>query len=333
MNVLVDVHHHDLFRSLYFLFRNRLKFNFYVPYGIEWNRKYKINQYPNEITINQYLVSCKNWININKDISDVNFLKLEEFGDINIDIIVSSLFTNIIPFLNLTKDYDKKRTKHIIQCGNNFHPSLIDAIGKNLLSSSMVVYQLSKISNKVFYHQEFDLTKFCPPKSNYNPCSVYSFQHGFGTGKHPFLNDYNLFINLKEKLNNFDFRCYGHGGEYRSVFNIWDFIRESGFIFHVKPQGDGYGHICHNSMACGKPIIYKSEYLIRYGIKMTCMLLFDDEVSVDMSHSSVDNIVKKIKYMSEDYDQVSKKVYDKFKNVVDFDAEFVKINKFVENLL
>ena len=80
-------------------------------------------------------------------------------------------------------------------------------------------------------------------------------------------------------------------------------------------------------------MIYKSEYLISDKIPMTPMFLFDEHNSVDLSKYSDIEVVDKIKKISEDYDNVSRKVYSKFKTIVDFDEEFFKISKFIENLI
>ena len=335
MNVLIDIHHHDLFRSLNILFYSRLGCTIYIPYGIEWNTEFKYANYPNVDARHQYLTHVKNWLNNGQDLSNVKFLTLDEYKDINIDIHVASITENAVAFYAASKFYDKK-TKHIFQAGNNFDPSLFPDIIVNLMSSSTIVYQLSKSKNKCFYHQEFDLNYFKPVFCS-NIKSIYSIQHYFGTGTHPYALDYSLFLKIKDHLPSFDMACYGCGNERGPISNtpkyMGDFYENTGFIFHVKPQGDGYGHIYHNSYACGKPVIYKSEYLKSYSIDMTPMMLFDDETSIDLSRLSFNDAVDKIKIFSEDYQNVSNKVYAKFKQVVDFDKEFLIIKSFIDNLI
>ncbi len=332
MNVLLDIHHHDLFRSLYLLFNNRLDFNVYLPYGMEWNTEYKYANYPDIQTVTQYLVGVKHWINFGGDLPNIKFITLDEFKDLKMDILVSSLMENVEVFDKLNTKLNKN-AKQIIQVGNNFPISLIDHIGKNLMSSSTYVYDRSKISNKIFYHQEFDVNLFRPPESISNLKAIYSFQHYFGTGCPPYKEDYDLFCKMKSLMTEFDFRCYGCGNEYGSIPGIptemSKAMREPAFVFHTKPQGDGYGHIYHNSYACGKPVIFKSEYL--HG--MTPEMLFDDDTSIDLSTLSITEVREKLTYMSDNYNETSKKVYARFKNVVDFDKEFIFIKTFIENLI
>lgn len=336
MNILIDIHHHDLFRSLNILFFNRLGYQIYIPYGMDWNIQFKYANYPSIDARHQYLTYVKHWLNVGDDLSNVKLLTLDEYKDIDIDIHLSSITENTVAFLESSKQYNKK-TKHIFQAGNNFDRSILDGIVNNLLSSSTILYQLSKCKNKCFYHQEFNLTYFKP----YNPCpninSVYSIQHYFGTGMHPYTLDHALFLKLKSELPSFDFAFYGYGNERGPISNtpklMSDFYKNTGFIFHVKPQGDGYGHIYHNSYACGKPVIYKSEYLKSYSVEMTPMMLFDESTSIDLSTLSINDVIDKIQLFSNDYTNVSNKVYNKFKQIVDFDKEFYDIQKFISNLI
>jgi len=336
MNVLLDIHHHDLFRSLYLLFRKRLRFNVYLPYGMEWNSLYNYANYPNIDTVKQYLLSIKHWVNIAEDMPDLQFLTIDEYKDINIDIAVASLLENAMVFHNINNIFDKK-TKNIIQVGNNFPANQIDGFGKNLMSSSAVVYELSCIKNKIFYHQEFDVNLFSPPDKCNNIKSVYSIQHQFGEGIPPYTLDFELFKTLKNVLPEFCFKCFGLGGDGGVITNIpkeiSEIIKNCGFIFHVKPQGDGYGYIYHNAYACGKPVIYKSEYLFYNDIKMTPMLLFDDQTSIDLSKMSIESASDKILNMTNDYENVTKSVINKFKSISNFDYEFVYIKKFIEDLI
>lgn len=335
MNVLLDLHHHDLFRSLYILFHRRLGANIYLPKGLEWNTKHNLYKYPSIDTVKQYLTTAEGWLNFGFDLPNVRFLTLDEYKDIDMDISVASLLDNIFSMAEINKTYGKK-TKEIIQVGNNFPAYIIDEVGKNLLSSSTVVYHHSAIKNKIFYHQEFDTSLFTVPEI-YNPKRVYSFQHFFATGCPPFQKDLPLYKKLKEDLSDFDFRCYGLDGEYGCIHNtptdISSAVKESGFIFHVKPQGDGFGHIYHNAYACGKPVIYKSEYLYFNEIPMTPVMLFDDETSIDLSKLSIESAGKKIRQFSENYSEITQKVFRKFKTVVDYDMEFSYIQKFIENLV
>jgi hypothetical protein len=335
MNVLLDIHHHDLFRSLYLLFRGRLGFNVYLPYGLEWHSEHKYANYPSMDTVGQYLLGAKHWVNAGGDLPDVQFLTLEEFKDIRIDITVASLMENASVFADLNRIYGKN-AKEIIQVGNNFPVGIIDPIGKNLMSSSTVVYELSQIPHKIFYHQEFDLNYFHPPEEQKDPKRIYSLQPYFETGGHPFQIDYPIFQSMTKKLNGFDCQCYGAGSQNGPITGVPQVMskvfQEAGFIFHVKPQGDGYGHIYHNAFACGKPVIYKSEYLFYNDLKMTPMQLFTEETTVDLSRYDIDCSVEKIKDMAAAYPEVSNVVLERFKQVVNFDMEFEDLKVFIGDL-
>lgn len=313
-------------------------FKIYVPFGIDWYNKFKYANYNNNNidVAHQYLTHIKNWINFADDLSNVNFLTLEEYGDIDLDIHLSSNSENIPSFLSISEKYDKK-TKHIFHAGNNFPTSIIDGYINNLISSSTIVYESSKIKNKCFHHQEFDLNFFKPRLPCPNINSIYSIQHYFKKDMHPFKNDYLLFLKIKNSFPSFDISCYGAGTERGPITNspqkMSEFYKNTGFIFHVKPQGDGYGHIYHNSYACGKPVIYKSEYLKSNGKEMTPMMLFDEDTSIDLSLLNLHDVINKINFFKDNYSDVSSKVYKKFKSIVDFDKEYDIIKKFINNLV
>lgn len=335
MNVLLDIHHHDLFRSLYILFHNRLKCKIYLPYGLAWNERFKYANYNSRCVVEQYLIGVQGWLNMGGDVPDVQFITVEEYMDTKMDIHVASLMENVSVFDSLIKNF-KPYSKLIMQVGNNFPPSIIDSVGSNLMSSSTVVYNLSKTKNKIFYHQEFDTT-FFHPKIPCDVKTINSFQHYFGSGCHPYIKDFQIFNDLKMCMPDFTFKCFGSGNEHGAILgkplDVSEKIKDSGFVFHIKPQGDGYGYIYHNAYACGKPVIYKSEYLKYNELDMTPQLLFDEETSVDLSKHSIESGINKIREFTDNYTEVSQLVYSKFRNVVNFDEQFVKIKSFVENLI
>lgn len=336
MNVLLDIHHLDLFRSLYILFKHRLGFNVYIPYGLDWNSLHGYAPYTDANIVSQYLVSVKDWLNIGNDMDTVSFLSLQEFKEIKIDIMVSSLVENFFVFKNINSLYDKK-SKLIFQCGNNFSVEVIDSVCENLMTSSFVIHELSMIKHKIFYHQEFDLTQFKPIKKFQNVASMCSLQHYFCSNTSPYIHDFELYKKIQKSLPEFDFRCYGCGNVDGTIDNIpktmANVINSVGFIFHVKPQGDGYGHTYHNAFACGKPILYKSEYLYYNTLKMTPLIWLETTDSmIDLSKLSFVEVIDKILRITGDYTNYSNQIYESFKKNIDFDREFFYIKNFIENL-
>ena len=61
----------------------------------------------------------------------------------------------------------------------------------------------------------------------------------------------------------FEFRSFGHecpDGSLTPVANVAEQMARSGWAYHDKPTGDGFGHIIHNWAAVGRPLIGHGRY-------------------------------------------------------------------------
>lgn len=336
MNVLVDHHHGALLRSFYYLFKKRFNFNVFVPTGFDWLDKDGLySVYPHRETADQMLFS---WLGDGK-FMDVSlhtnmFLPIthEEFINMDIDIIVCTLYENYTFFKQMIDKYSKK-TKLILQSGNNITPSLVELAGvKNLLSSTYPTYIECNDIHKVFYRQEFNQEVF-KPKESCNIKSVANF-------KHIMQEDFNIILDLEKKMPDWEFKCYGclnrDGNMDDRERDMSDAINRFGFIFHVKSD-DGYGHVIHNSFACGKPMIIdlNTARVCWNGkfIRNTASFLYEKDKTIIDVNDGIDQIVYKLKYMADNYDDYKNNVINKYNQVVDFDREFIEVKKFIENLI
>jgi hypothetical protein len=332
MNILVDHHHGALLRSMSYLFKKRFNCRVFVPKGMEWLDETRLYScYPMRDTADQMLNS---WVWDSKYNNEFEPLTLEMFKNIHIDVIVSSLWENHSIFDNIIKTHDKK-SKLVLQVGNNIHPNLVYSTNtRNLLSSSWPTYVKSDVKNKVFYHQEFNTDLFSVPLiSDVNIKSVANF-------KNIMEEDFHLFTELERRLPDWTFKAYGalnrDGSIHDSELDISNEIKKFGFIFHVK-KDDGYGHIIHNSFACGKPMLidYKKTSVDWNGelIPITANKLYDNNDTIIDVNNGVDFIVEKLLYMSNNYKRYSNIVYSKFQKIVNFDKEQTDIEKFLKNLV
>lgn len=327
MKVLIDIHHHDLFRSLNILFHKRLGWDIYLLYGMDWHDEWKF--YSTRCAV-QYLESVKSWYNAEEDLSNIKFCTLEEFASTEFDVVVGSFPGHWNNFNDVIKHYGKK-TKVIAQIGNNVPASEFDPFCKNLLSSSWVSYMLSRAKNKVFYHQEFDTTDFCPPIPSTGRL-VTSLLHFFRNENIP-SEEYKMFLSLKEQMPDFSFRCFGQGGECGVSKDVSKNIKESTFIYHVKPGGDGYGYVYHYAAACGKPIIYRKKYLYYNEFCMTPLFLLNDDIAIDLDQYSLKQVEDRMREMKSNYADVSAVIRNNFCQVVNFDEEFERIKVFLADLI
>lgn len=348
MRVFCDLHHADLYYSLQLLFEKRLGAEMYRPIGLDWYHEKYWHVYPHIDTAKQFL-GLDQAVNPPKDIHG-NYLSdreqlnkyyrfedgiyyirdttkgkvqrgitLEKFKDVDFDIIISSIPAHINPFNKLIQLYQPK-AKHIFQVGNGWgkQPGV-----SNILAST-APFAVPPSFNVCFYHQEFDLDDF-----NYESPTV-----------HNRIDSYIHYMQKPELLiqyaNTLGYESHTHGAGMEDCFHatsdISDCMKKSGWTWHYKPGGDGYGHILHNSLACGRPLIIQKAF---YSGQIADQLLVNEETCVDIGAHNLDYNVSLIKELSEPntHKDICKKVRKRFDQVVNFDKEEVEIKKFIENLV
>ncbi len=343
MNVFADFHHLDLWESLRILFEERLGWNLYRPIGEEWATSgyWKIAEpYGNHPdTIRQFLsTEIHTWqsgVFLNGDyrVEDGIYhvydpvhenhqkaITLEQFKNMPIDIVVSSIPAHDFSFANLITEH-KPNAKHIAQMGNIYQTTEV----KNVMCSTMP-YPVPADKNVVFYHQEFDLDTF-----GYKPPSdkkkITSFVNLL-----PRKEIYDLY---QSQLVEFDFKAYGAGspdGTITGTKAIAEIMRDSMFGWHIKPQGDGFGHIIHNWFACGRPVITHGS---DYQDKLAGALLQDGKTCLDLESCGFNENINRILYWSipENHLEMCLNAYNRFKEIVNFDEEEKQIRSFLEKII
>ena len=333
MNILIDYHHGSLFKSMGYLLKKRLQYNVYAPVGDDWLIREKLySHYPDKTTPYQMLNSWESYYEYNR----ICPIKLSEFVDSNIDVIVCTLLENYSIFRNILEKYNKK-CKLVLHIGNNHPPDMLERMCvKNLWSTSWCTFIKSNIKNKVFTSQEFSVELFTK-QLTCNIKSIINLKH--------MLNDIelNILTQIKDKLpRDWVVKMYGvnnkdgvlHGTEE----NYSTHIKNCGFVYHVKYVDEGYGHNIHNAFACGKPVITDSQRMgVNWNgefIKNSAHLLFEDDVNIiDVSKNSIDDIVNKLVLMSNNYEYYSNTTYDIFNKKINFDDDSIKIKIFLNNLI
>jgi len=347
MKVLCDLHHTDLYYSLQLLFEKRMGFEMYRPIGLEWQQEGFWHVFDHPATALQFLgtdQATNRPVGINGPFPDHELLNknyriedgiyyvtsptegklqravtLPKFKEMDFDILISSIPAHIQPFNQLISQFQPK-AKHIFQVGNIWGRQS----GVQNILASTAPFNTPPTVNTVFYHQEFDLDvyKYIPPITS---TVVNSYIH--------YMSELDLLGQYNSLLNSLDFTTYGagmddvlHGSQY-----VADAMASAGWTWHVKPGGDGYGHILHNSYACGRPAIIKENH---YAGQIGSLLLEDGVTCVDISKRSVYENVALLRQLSrpEAHQAMCERVYKRFKQVVDFDTEEVKLKKFLEDL-
>lgn len=340
MNVLVDYHHGNLFHSLHLLFEKRLKFKMFRPIGHEWfvNGYFKIAEpYGNaQDTIDQYLdINNRTWDkykNLNGDykLEDGIYhiydpennmhhkaVTFEQFKQMKFDIICSTFPTHDV-WEGLLKYHPQ--AKWMGQIGNAGQTSKAPFV-----ISSVFNYTGAPGQKVIFYHQEFDLKqyKFTYPTSRKKISSFVVL-----------LPERELFLKYKEALPEFDFKAYGPGaidGTVGDGSGISREMKDSAFGWHIKPGGDGYGHIVHKFFASGRPVIIRGNYYLG---QTAGLLLEDGKTCIDLDKHSFEENVELIRKFSKPHrhNLMCRAVKMRFDEEVNFDKEAQQIKDYLVSL-
>lgn len=347
-------HHSALLRSLILLFEGRLGMRVFRPIGMEWREKGFWNVFDHDATAAQFLSLAQGHrptdgtpplnefvdmskIRVRKSERDVYFcadpenstynkaITFEKFLATDIDIIIATLPQHVEPFKRLIRLY-KPNAKLVLQVGNNWEFERMDV--KNVLAS-IAPRQVPAGMNAVFYHQEFDLDTFHATSIPQEP-NVYSFVNILQN-----TSDYPLYLRYKELMPDYNFKAFGGqcpDGVINGVRNLADKMREARFIWHVKPGGDGFGHVIHNAFAVGRPVITRKSH---YKGCLAEKLLEDGVTCIDLDMRSEADNLKMIREMAQPdhWQRMAGRVYTKFRQTVDYMEESQKIRAFLKNLV
>jgi len=333
MKVLADMHHGDLFYSLYMLFVERFGWELYYPHGLEWFYKGYWKYHPSENTAHQFLLPGTLPYPVKGDSLDspqktfpVLPMTLEEFSDVGVDIVVASVNAHDVSFRNVINERCK-RAKLVRQCGNVFDSPNYSVV-KNILNSCKHLVIPDNI-NSVYYHQEFDLDRFCWTTPR-NHTTIRNMLHYIKTTP-----DYPLWNKYKSVLCEMDWKqhgCDGDDGVVPTFKELLEFTKDMGFLWHTKSGGDGYGYNIHYTASCGRPIITRTSHYIG---KTAMDLLKDGTTCIDLDVRNFDDNIIMIRKFSQEEEHLTmcNNMYHTFKNTVNFDNEFEHIKLFFERLI
>jgi len=356
VRILADLHHSSLYTSLIGLFEDRLGHTLFRPIGMEWFAEgfWAVNGLVD--TARQYLsldqgytpsdgtpALNKMWISGLPGETDqgVWFVRnpedvhrphkactLEWFKNTRFDVLIASIPAHIAPFQELIRRY-QPHAKLIVQVGNAWDLDL--SAESNLLcsSDSRTVRNFDRC-HSIEYHQEFDRELFAPVPVPTGPPSVSSFTNVI----HEYPRAWHDFRVLEEAVSDARWRSYG--GQCRdgclSLQGVAQAMAECTAVFHVKPGGDGYGHIVHNAYARGRVIITRRR---DYAGSMAERLMVDPTVvdlDVFRDHAQAANYLTGL---LNDHDAMAERgavAARRFDQVVDFAYEAEQISEWMEHL-
>jgi len=352
VNILCDFHHSDLWWSHHLIFEVGLGHRLYRPRGMEWFEQGYYNAGSPDIAL-QFLVhsiftiedvikypSCRlkppantNGLRATTDTllgclhyPLIHTLSFEEFKNTKINAIMVTLAENQEPWFRLRNDW-KPKAKLIRENGNVMGWACLHPGYPNLLTSDLPTFKRAPVPNKLLYHQRFDTENVFTYKKPVSFDRVSCFMPEFRKKQ-------NLVAFAEHHdFGRMEFVDYGHHstrGFLTPKEKYADEMRASAFVWHVKPGGDGFGHVIHNAIALGRPVITIAS---DYRDTIAWPLLEDRKTCVFIDHDPVENS-RKIASLSdpETILSMSSAAKNRFLDVVDYDSEQKAIGAFLETL-
>jgi hypothetical protein len=345
MNIFCDFHHSSLYSSFLYTLERRLGHSVYRPIGEEWFEKgyWKINRQAD--TIVQYLGTYGYYpTDGTPPLNNVNYvqdgiyystdpntgqihkaIRFDKFKEMKFDIIIATLPQHLEPFFDLQKKYQKDASV-VLQMGNNW--ALDFKRVSNLLASTMP-FEVPKECHSLFYSQEFDTSVFHPKEPKELANGERPEIHNYMNVLHNYPEAETLFLELEKLMPEYTFKMYGsqnRDGCLSGVQTLADSMRKARWIFHVKPGGDGYGHVVHNAFAVGTPLITKKTFYEGQNAGR----MMDDRVGILTDGLSAKEIAAIIRSREELNAQMSENTAARFRDVVNFEQDAKNIQKFLE---
>lgn len=344
LKVFHDHHHSSLTRSLTMLFEDRLGMEAYTPIGMEW---FGAGYW----AINDLVDTAKQYLDLGSqpldgtpplttsasdsggvynifdpgNASTHKGIRFDAFCDMKFDYVIASIPAHIIPFQRLIAKY-QPQAKLIVQVGNNWHLQLL--AGHDILASVKSVYGPHN-TNVCYYGQEFDTNIFAPPESETYPLRVSSYVNCLPEWPVGWTD----FLRMESQLN---VPMFSYGGQCRDgnmngPHELADSMRKDAMVFHVKDYGDGWGHVAHNALACGRPLIHRGRFT-----KETLVgNLLNENNSFDLDEGYWKDSVDRIGRVLGEPDVLglmSHHARKAFTDNVDFEADAKRVGEWLETL-
>ena len=331
--VFTEWHHGGLFHAMAMMFEQRLGGTLVGPTGYEWANEgiWRLSKLPG--TIRQYLNPefCVNgsdgfkyYYDKGEDYAQKR-VTLDEFKKLKFDIILCTLQEHEYSFRELMQRY-QPQAKYIRLCGNVGEQVNWDNF--NNFIDTTKLYRPPANINTVVIHQEFpaDFFFFTEPTEHMRICNYMN--------NLPEARALPIWQQLKAELPEFTFKMHGSLGEDGMIDGLPQLaqsMRDSSFIFMVKHQGEGFGHVIHNAYAVGRPVIVQKEFYIG---KLAESFLIDDYSAIVIDDKDWPTLIKKIRFWSqpENHKKMCRNARRLFEKYVDFDDDEKKFIKFIQKL-
>ncbi len=324
--LFTEYHHGGLLHSISLMFEKRLGIKVYTPTGKEWYENGYWRYSDNKEVIEQYLGDKElykkddeylYWLDKAEN-HEHRRITLDQFKKEKFDYLLCTLEQDEEAYIQLKNKYQPQATLlRLVGNGNEYvyhyeYRKIIDTSGH-------LPYLVGR--NKIVIHQEFDLNIF-----KYQPIKNYNVIGSFQNLPHrsPY---YHIWQNLKALLPEYKFIEHGiesDDGNITGIKELAQKMSECSIIYHLKHEGEGFGHIIHNALAIGRPVIVISNL---YRNKIAAPLILDGSTSIWADRYTLMDLAERIKQFTEVglLERISILIRDRFKKIVNFDENQKKL--------
>lgn len=336
MRVLLDRHQADLFYAMQILLEDRLGLEVYTPIGYEWfDEGYWQfgHQHLGRALADQYLAIDAKYALTAQEAPPrpyyttidpahperpIRCVTLDQFRALGgWTHITATVQDNQAGFARLASEVG---AKYVYQVGNTRQD-----VDWSLDPLALVSSEVPIVGRGVLMHQPFDHTgdfRYRPPFEETGLWSTQACITSF-VNLMPRLVDWPLWLGYQTYLPEFQtfvFGIDGPDGNLHPVGAIADAMAGSAFGLHLKPTGDGFGHVLHNWAAVGRPLIGRASY---YRGQMGERFWQDTVTCIDLDQRGPDENAALIRDMWADKDRygaMCRAIRAEF-DLIDWDAE------------
>lgn len=292
MNILVDRHHAGLYHSLQLLFEDRLGHMLYTPVGHDWWDEGYWNfgrTYWGDDRLARQFLTMDGLVTSDPEFPgrDIYGVTLGLARAMPWGAVIATVPDNQAGFHRFAQEHG---AKFVVQVGNT-NQEIDWSLDPLVINSS----EMPLLGRGVRVGQEFDsdgLFAFRPPDHRYRIASFVNCM--------PQIQCYPLLRAAEELLPDFYFAVHGIDGPNGNIKPIAEtarIMRHSGWGWHDKAHGDGFGHVLHYWAAIGRPLVgHASHYAGKIGEKFWR----DGETCIDLDRHSLGEAAGLIREISAD---------------------------------
>jgi hypothetical protein len=313
MNVLADRHHSGLFHSLQLLAR-RMGWTLYTPVGHEWwGRGYWSfgrSTYNDDRLAQQFLMGVPGPDGLGTP-PDGEFpdwpiatVTYEQARAMEWAFVIATVPDNEDGFATFATEVGARL---IVQVGNT--GQYVNWSRDPLVISSS---EMPILRRGVVYHQEIDPIAYRPPVETRTVASFVNCMPHMGSCFTLLQEAHALGLPLKV------YGIDGPDGIIKPYSALVDLMAGSGWGWHDKAQGDGFGHVIHTWAAVGRPLIGHASH---YRGKMGERFWRDGETCIDLDRHTVAEVVNLVAFMpADEHAAMCRAIRREFEGI-DYDAE------------